>query len=58
MLTPVGGEAGDPNITTWQWAYTLIPGATGHLLVLVMCLMYSSAIASIRRPVSFFFGSF
>ena len=50
QLTPVKGGVGDPLITTWQWSYTTIPGATGHMLVFVMALMYSSAIASIRRP--------
>eukprot|EP01112_Ceratiomyxa_fruticulosa_P000009 TRINITY_DN0_c1_g1_i1.p1 TRINITY_DN0_c1_g1~~TRINITY_DN0_c1_g1_i1.p1 ORF type:complete len:525 (+),score=105.37 TRINITY_DN0_c1_g1_i1:195-1769(+) len=30
--------------------YTSIPGATGHLVVMIMIFMYTTAIESIRRP--------
>jgi hypothetical protein len=44
-------EEGDPNrIPTWYFAWSTVPGATGHLLVITMAFMYSSAITSIRRP--------
>jgi len=46
-------DANDPEAvapTTRELAYLTVPGATGHILLLVMCFMYSSAIVSIRRP--------
>jgi predicted ferric reductase len=49
-------EEGEPNrIPTWYFAWSTVPGATGHLLVIIMAFMYSSAITSIRRPMFEFF---
>ncbi len=49
-------EMGEPDrLETWYFAWSTVPGATGHLLVIIMAFMYSSAITSIRRPMFEFF---
>lgn len=47
MLQAIGRNA-VPNLN--QLAFKTVSGATGHAVLLVMVLMYSSAVESIRRP--------
>jgi predicted ferric reductase len=39
-----------PPIHISKLAFTTISGSTGHIVLLIMVLMYSSAVESIRRP--------
>jgi predicted ferric reductase len=48
-------EDANERFSTWWFAWQTVPGATGHLLVITMAFMYSSAITSIRRPMFEFF---
>lgn len=36
--------------TAYQLAFFSLPGSTGHIVLLIMVFMYSSAVESIRRP--------
>ncbi|ELR18264.1 cytochrome b245 heavy chain, putative [Acanthamoeba castellanii str. Neff] len=44
------GFKGNSLPTTWESAWTTLAGTTGHLAVLVMILIYTSAMESVRRP--------
>jgi NADPH oxidase len=45
---PVTGVLTRP--TTWQLGFTTLAGSTGHIATLVMIIMYTAAVDSVRRP--------
>jgi NADPH oxidase len=36
--------------TQYQLAYTSLPGSTGHIVLIIMALMYGAAVKKVRGP--------
>jgi predicted ferric reductase len=48
-VVPVGSTVDDiPG--PWELAFASLPGLTGHIILLAMVIMYTTAISSVRRP--------